>query len=138
MKQTKFVKIVKFLWIVTFILFVIAITTQIFNIQLYSMLYIASLSIFVITCILSIIAANKDKEHLKNIELAKNDERLKSITTLSKAKAFDILTPIFPMVIVSAFLLKIIDTNSCIVFGILCMLPIVLQLGYFLKFSKKM
>ncbi len=66
MKQTKFIKIVKFLWIVIFILFAIAITTQIFNIQLYGMLYIASLSIFVITWILSIIAASKDKEHLKN------------------------------------------------------------------------
>ncbi len=138
MKQTKFVKIVKFLWIVILILLAIAIITQIFNIQLYGMLYIASLSIFVITWILSIIAASKDKEHLKNIELAKNDERLKSITTLSKAKAFDILTFIFPMVIVYAFLLKIIDTNSCIVFGVLCMLPIVVQLGYFLKFRKKM
>ena len=138
MKQTKFVKIVKLLWVVTLIMFAIAITTQIFNIQLYGMLYIASLSIFVIAWILSVVAASKDKEHLKNIELAKKDERLTSITTLSKAKAFDIFTLVFPVAIVSASLLKIIDTNSYIVFGILCMLPIVLQLGYFLKFSKKM
>ena len=92
MKQTKFVKAVKFLWLLGFVIFFAAIVTQIFNIQFYSILYIVGFCIYVIAAILSAIAANKDKEHLKTIELVKKDERIKNITVLSKAKAFDIFT----------------------------------------------
>lgn len=138
MKQTKFVKAVKFLWLLGFVIFFAAIVTQIFNIQFYSILYIVGFCIYVIAAILSAIAANKDKEHLKTIELVKKDERIKNITVLSKAKAFDIFTSIFPLALMFSISFKIIDLSACIIFSILCLLPIALQVYYFFKFSKKM
>ena len=138
MKQTKFVKAVKFLWLLGFVIFFAAIVTQIFNIQFYSILYIVGFCIYVIAAILSAIAANKDKEHLKTIELVKKDERIKNITVLSKAKAFDIFTSIFPLAFMFSISFKIIDLSACIIFSILCLLPIALQVYYFFKFSKKM
>lgn len=138
LKQTKFVKAVKFLWLLGFVVFFTAIVTQVFNIQMYSILYIVGLGFYVIAAILSVIAANKDKQHLKNVELAKKDERLKNITVLSKARAFDIFTLIFPLVLMFSISFKTIDLNACIIFSLLCLLPIALQVYYFLNFSKKM
>lgn len=138
LKQIKFVKIVRFLWLLGLVIFFAAIVTHVFNIQMYSILYIVGLGFYVIAMILSVIAANKDREHLKNVELVKKDERIKNITVLSKTKAFDIFTLIFPMILMFSATLKIIDFNSCIIFAILCLFPIALQSYYFFNFSKKM
>lgn len=128
----------RFLWLLGFVAFIAAIITPFFNIQLYAPLNIVGGTLFAVAGILSVIAANKDKEHLKYVELAKKDERLKNITILSKAKAFDIFTLIFPLALIFSALLKIIDRNSCIIFGIMCLIPIILQIYYFFKFLKKM
>lgn len=138
LKQTKFVKIVRFLWLLGLAIFFAAIVIQFCNIQICSILYIVGGCIYVIAAILSAIAAKKDKEHLKNIELAKKDERIKNITVLSKAKAFDIFTVIFSLVLMFSASLKIIDMKACIIFGILYLFTIVLQIYYLFNFSKKM
>lgn len=138
LKQTKFVKVVRFLWLLGFVIFFAAIVTQVFNIQTCSILYIVGFCIYVIAAILSEIAAKKDKEHLKEYRIGKKDERIKNITILSKAKAFDIFTIIFSLVLIFSASLKMIDMKTCIIFGILCLLPIILQVYYFFNFSKKM
>lgn len=138
MKQTKLVKAAQFVWILGFIIFFSAIITQFFNIELYNTLYIVGVGLYVIAAILSFMAAIKDKEHLKNIEIIKKDERVRYIKVTSKAKAFDIFTLIFSMILMLTSSLKLIDTNACIIFGGLCLLLIVLQFYYFFKFSKKM
>lgn len=138
LKQTKFVKVVRFLWLLGFVIFFAAIVTQVFNIQTCSILYIVGFCIYVIAAILSAIAAKKDKEHLKKYRIGKKDERIKNITVLSKAKAFDIFTVIFSLVLIFSTVFKIIDFNACIILGILCLLPITLQVYYFFNFSKKM
>lgn len=138
LKQTKFVKIVRFLWLLGLTIFFAAIVIQFCNIQICSIIYTVGGCIYVIAAILSAIAAKKDKEHLKNIELAKKDERIKNITVLSKAKAFDIFTVIFSLVLIFSASLKIIDMKACIIFGILYLFTIVLQIYYLFNFSKKM
>lgn len=138
LKQTKLIKTMKILWLLEFFILFAAIFTHIFNIQIYSTLYIVGLAFYVTVGMLSLIVVNNDREHIKNLEINKKDERIKSITVLSKAKAFDIFAVIFPLVLMFSAFLKIVDLNACIIFGILCLLPIVLQIYYFFNFSKKM
>ena len=88
--------------------------------------------------VLASIAAAKDKEHLKNVELARKDERLQNITMRSKAKAFDVISYILSLVTAYLSFSKMVDMIAVLILGVLTLSPLALQLYYFSKYSKEM
>lgn len=140
MKQTVQVKIAKFFILLATILFLSAIVMKTVNTEIHvnNVLYLLAIISFSVGAVLALTAAYKDKEHMKNVELSKKDERIKTIRCLSKSKAFDAFSFIFPLVVMFCSGLKIIDSNASIIFGIMCLIPLALQLYYFTEISKKM
>ncbi len=139
--KTKYAKIGKLLILLSGVLFLLAFVMQFLSTNIYfNLLYIFAILFLSVGSILAYIAARKDKEHMKNVELIKKDERLNNITVLSKAKAFDTFSIIFALTIllcVSFF--KVMNVYVLIVImGMMPLLLMVLQMYYFYKFSKKM
>ena len=108
------------------------------NIYITGALYLLAIISFPISMVLASIAAAKDKEHMKNVELARKDERLQNITMRSKAKAFDVISYILPLVTVYLSLSKMVETIASLILGVLTLSTLALQLYYFTKYSKEM
>lgn len=140
MKKTKCVKLSRILILLSALFFLAGIIVQCIKINpiLYTSLYIFAFLIMIIGWILAYAITIKDKEHMKNIELAKKDERLNNITVLSKAKAFDIFTVVFAGATVFIALNNIVDYKVMIILGTLNLFLLSSQVYYFIKFSKKM
>lgn len=140
MKKTKTVLVARSLILLAAMLFLFAIITQnaVSNIYITGVLYLSAIISFSVGAILAYIAALKDKEHMKSVELAKKDERLQNITMRSKAKAFDIFSIILMLVTVYSSINEIIDVNSIIILSVLNLLLLIIQLYYFCKYSKEM
>lgn len=85
MKKTKTVLVARSLILLAAMLFLFAIITQnaVSNIYITGVLYLSAIISFSVGAILAYIAALKDKEHMKSVELAKKDERLQNITMRS-------------------------------------------------------
>lgn len=140
MKKTKTVLVARSLILLAAMLFLFAIITQnaVSNIYITGVLYLSAIISFSVGAILAYIAALKDKEHMKSVELAKKDERLQNITMRSEAKAFDIFSIILMLVTVYSSINEIIDVNSIIILSVLNLLLLIIQLYYFCKYSKEM
>lgn len=141
MKNSRYAKIARFLILLSGILFLLAFVMQFFNTNIYfNFLYVFAILFLIAGSILAYIAARKDKEHMKNVELIKKDERLNNITVLSKAKAFDTFSIIFALtILLCVSFLKVMNVYVLIVImGMMPLLLMVLQMYYFYKFSKKM
>ena len=140
MKKTKIVVFARCLIVLAMVSFVAAVVSQsvISNIYIASTLYFLAIISFPISMALASIAAAKDKEHMKNVELARKDERLQNITMRSKAKAFDVTTYILPLVTVYLSLSKMVETIASLILGMLTLSTLALQLYYFTKYSKEM
>ena len=93
---------------------------------------------FSVGAILAFIAALKDKEHMKSVELAKKDERLQNITMRSKAKAFDVITYLLSFATAVLFVNKVVSTDALIILGVLNLSLLIIQAYYFCKYSKEM
>lgn len=140
MKKTRTVVLARCLIVFAMVSFWAAIVSQgvISNVYITSALYLLAIISFSISMALASIAAAKDKEHMKNVELARKDERLQNITMRSKAKAFDAITYILPLVTVYLSLSKMVDMIAVLILSVLTLSPLALQLYYFSKYSKEM
>ena len=140
MKKTRTVVFARCLVVLAMVSFVAAVVSQsvISNIYIASTLYFLAFISFSISMVLASIAAAKDKEHMKNVELARKDERLQNITMRSKAKAFDVITYILPLVTACLSLSKMVDMIAVLILSVLTLSPLALQLYYFSKYSKEM
>lgn len=140
MKKTRTVVFARCLIVLAMMLFLAAIVSQcvVSTINIASTLYLLAITAFSISMALASIAAAKDKEHMKNVELARKDERLQNITMRSKAKAFDAITYILPLVTVYLSLSKMVETIASLILGVLTLSTLALQLYYFTKYSKEM
>ena len=140
MKKTRTVVFARCLIVLAMVSFVAAVASQsvISNIYITSALYLLAIISFPISMVLASIAAAKDKEHMKNVEPARKDERLQNITMRSKAKAFDAITYILPLVTVYLSLSKMVDMIAVLILSVLTLSPLALQLYYFSKYSKEM
>ena len=140
MKKTRTVVFARCLVVLAMVSFVAAVVSQsvISNIYITGALYLLAIIVFPISMALASIAAAKDKEHMKNVELARKDERLQNITMRSKAKAFDAITYILPLVTVYLSLSKMVETIAVLILSVLTLSPLALQLYYFSKYSKEM
>lgn len=138
MKKTKTVLSARILILLSVMLFLAAIIAQgTLSIYVSSALYLSAIITFSISAVLSFIAASKDKEHMKQVELVKKDERLQNIIMRSKAKAFDVLSYIMPITTSFLFLNKLVDTNALLILGVLTLLLFAIQFYYHLKYSKE-
>ena len=140
MKKTKTVIIAKIFILLALMLFLSAIITQktIANMYINGALYLSAIISFLIGAILVFVAVAKDKKHLKNVELARNDERLKEITMRSKAKAFDELMFILSLCGAYWCIDFMENISAGIILGVLALSSVALQLYYFCKYSKEM
>lgn len=140
MKKTRTVVLARCLIVLAMVSFLAAIVSQgvISNVYITSALYLLAIIAFSISMALASIAAAKDKEHMKNVELARKDERLQNITMRSKAKAFDVISYILPLVTVYLSLSKVVETIASLILGVLTLSTLALQLYYFTKYSKEM
>lgn len=140
MKKTKMVLTARALILLALMLFLFAIITQnaLSNIYVTGALYLSAIISFSIGAILAFIAALKDKEHMKNVELSKKDERLQNITMRSKAKAFDIVMYLLQLTTAYLYLSKVVSTDALIILGVLILALLIIQLYYFCKYSKEM
>ena len=140
MKKTRTVVFARCLVVLAMVSFVAAVVSQsvISNIYIASTLYFLAFISFSISMVLASIAAAKDKEHMKNVELARKDERFQNITMRSKAKAFDVITYILPLVTAYLSLSKMVDMIAVLILSVLTLSPLALQLYYFTKYSKEM
>lgn len=140
MKKTKTVLVARIFIVLALMLFLFTVITQntVSNFYVNGLLYLFAILSFGIGAVLAFVAACKDKEHLKSVELAKKDERLNNITMRSKAKAFDIILFILPLVTSYFVLNKLIDTTAMIILGMLCLILLIIQIYYFLRYSKEM
>ena len=140
MKKTRTVVFARCLVVLAMVSFVAAVVSQsvISNIYIASTLYFLAIISFPISMVLASIAAAKDKEHMKNVELARKDERLQNIKMRSKAKAFDVITYILPLVTAYLSLSKMVDMIAVLILSVLTLSPLALQLYYFSKYSKEM
>ncbi len=140
MKKTRTVVFARCLVVLAMVSFVAAVVSQsvISNIYIASTLYFLAFISFSISMVLASIAAAKDKEHMKNVELARKDERLQNITMRSKAKAFDVITYILPLITAYLSLSKMVDMIAVLILSVLTLSPLALQLYYFSKYSKEM
>ena len=140
MKKTRTVVFARCLVVLAMVSFVAAVVSQsvISNIYITGVLYLLAIIVFPISMVLASIAAAKDKEHMKNVELARKDERLQNITMRSKAKAFDVITYILPLVTAYLSLSKMVDMIAVLILSVLTLSPLALQLYYFSKYSKEM
>ena len=121
MKKTKTVLVARSLILLAAMLFLFAIITQnsVSNIYITGVLYLSAIISFSVGAILAYIAALKDKEHMKSVELAKKDERLQNITMCSKAKAFDVITYLLSFATAVLFVNKLVSTDGLIILGVL-------------------
>lgn len=140
MKKTKYVQTARVLILLSAILFLSAVITQYLYVNIYvnGTLYLLAILSFSIGAILAYMAALKDKEHMKTVELNKKDEMIKNITVLSKAKAYDIFTIFFSFITLFASLNRLVNVNSCVILGCSCLFLVISQIYYFFKFFKKM
>ena len=140
MKKTRTVVFARCLIVLAMMSFVAAVVSQsvISNIYITGALYLLAIISFPISMVLASIAAAKDKEHMKNVELARKDERLQNITMRSKAKAFDVITYILPLVTAYLSLSKMVDMIAVLILSVLTLSPLALHLYYFSKYSKEM
>ena len=142
MKNSRYAKIARILFLIAMVSFLLAIAMQCLNFNAYVNIVLYSLAIisFTVGTILAYIAARKDEEHMKNVELIKKDERFNNITVLSKAKAFDTFSMIFALtILLCVSFLKVMNIYILmVVMGIMPLLLLALQMYYFYKFSKKM
>ena len=139
MKKTRTVVLARCLIVLAMVSFLAAIVSQgvISNVYITSALYLLAIIAFPISMALASIAAAKDKEHMKNVELARKDERLQNITMHSKAKAFDVISYILPLVTAYLSLSKMVDTIALLILAVLTLSTLALQLYYFSKYSKE-
>lgn len=140
MKKTKTVLVARSLILLAAMLFLFAIITQnaVSNIYITGALYLSAIISFSVGAILAYIAALKDKEHMKSVELAKKDERLQNITMRSKAKAFDVITYLLAFATAVLFVNKLVSTDALIILGVLNLSLLIIQVYYFCKYSKEM
>ena len=140
MKKTKTVLVARSLILLAEMLFLFAIITQnaVSNIYITGVLYLSAIISFSVGAILAFIAALKDKEHMKSVELAKKDERLQNITMRSKAKAFDVITYLLSFATAVLFVNKVVSTDALIILGVLNLSLLIIQAYYFCKYSKEM
>lgn len=140
MKKTKTVLVARSLILLAAMLFLFAIITQnaVSNIYITGVLYLSAIISFSVGAILAFIAALKDKEHMKSVELAKKDERLQNITMRSKAKAFDMITYLLSFATAVLFVNKVVSTDALIILGVLNLSLLIIQAYYFCKYSKEM
>ena len=140
MKKTRTVVFARCLIVLAMVSFLAAVVSQsvISNIYITSALYLLAIIAFSISMALASIAAAKDKEHMKYVELARKDERLQNITMRSKAKAFDVITYILSLVTAYLSLSKMVDMIAVLILSVLTLSPLALQLYYFSKYSKEM
>ena len=140
MKKTKTVLVARSLILLAAMLFLFAIITQnaVSNIYITGVLYLSAIISFSVGAILAFIAALKDKEHMKSVELAKKDERLQNITMRSKAKAFDVITYLLSFATAVLFVNKVVSTDAFIIVGVLNLSLLIIQAYYFCKYSKEM
>ena len=140
MKKTRTVVFARCLVVLAMVSFVAAVVSQsvISNIYIASTLYFLAFISFSISMVLASIAAAKDKEHMKNVELARKDERLQNITMRSKAKAFDVISYILSLVTAYLSFSKMVDMIAVLILGVLTLSTLALQLYYFSKYSKEM
>lgn len=140
MKKTKTVLVARSLILLAAMLFLFAIITQnaVSNIYITGVLYLSAIISFSVGAILAFIAALKDKEHMKSVELAKKDERLQNITMRSKAKAFDVITYLLSFATAVLFVNKLVSTDALIILGVLNLSLLIIQVYYFCKYSKEM
>ncbi|MFR1509168.1 MAG: hypothetical protein ACLSSW_00795 [Acutalibacteraceae bacterium] len=140
MKKTKTVLVARSLILLAAMLFLFAIITQnaVSNIYITGVLYLSAIISFSVGAILAFIAALKDKEHMKSVELAKKDERLQNITMRSKAKAFDVITYLLSFATAVLFVNKVVSTDALIILGVLNLSLLIIQAYYFCKYSKEM
>lgn len=140
MKKTKTVLVARSLILLAAMLFLFAIITQnaVSNIYITGVLYLSAIISFSVGTILAYIAALKDKEHMKSVELAKKDERLQNITMRSKAKAFDVITYLLSFATAVLFVNKLVSTDGLIILGVLNLSLLIIQVYYFCKYSKEM
>ncbi len=139
MKKTKTVVFARILILLAITLFLAAVITQAsLSIYISSALYLSAIVSFSISMILATIAAYKDKEHMKNVELSKKDERIQKIMIHSKAKAFDVLSYVLPLATSICFVNKLVDTSTLLILGVVSLLLIAIQVYYFTKYSKEM
>lgn len=140
MKKTKTVLVARSLILLAAMLFLFAIITQnaVSNIYIMGALYLSAIISFSVGAILAFIAALKDKEHMKSVELAKKDERLQNITMRSKAKAFDVITYLLAFATACLFVNKVVSTDALIILGVLNLSLLIIQVYYFCKYSKEM
>ncbi len=140
MKKTKTVLVARSLILLAAMLFLFAIITQnaVSNIYIMGALYLSAIISFSVGAILAFIAALKDKEHMKSVELAKKDERLQNITMRSKAKAFDVITYLLSFATAVLFVNKLVSTDGLIILGVLNLSLLIIQAYYFCKYSKEM
>ena len=140
MKKTKTVLVARSLILLAAMLFLFAIITQnaVSNIYITGVLYLSAIISFSVGAILAYIAALKDKEHMKSVELAKKDERLQNITMRSKAKAFDVITYLLAVAPAVLFVNKLVSTDGLIILGVLNLSLLIIQVYYFCKYSKEM
>lgn len=138
MKKTKTVLVARSLILLAAILFLFAIITQnaVSNIYLTGALYLSAIISFSVGAILAFIAALKDKEHMKSVELAKKDERLQNITM--RSKAFDVITYLLSFATAVLFVNKLVSTDALIILGVLNLSLLIIQVYYFCKYSKEM
>ena len=140
MKKTRTVVFARCLVVLAMVSFVAAVVSQsvISNIYITGALYLLAIILFSISMALASIAAAKDKEHMKNVELARKDERLQNIKMRSKAKAFDAITYILPLITAYLSLSKMVYMIAVLILSVLTLSPLALQLYYFTKYSKEM
>ena len=140
MKKTRTVVFARCLVVLAMVSFVAAVVSQsvISNIYITGALYLLAIIVFSISMALASIAAAKDKEHMKNVELARKDERLQNIKMRSKAKAFDAITYILPLITAYLSLSKMVYMIAVLILSVLTLSPLALQLYYFTKYSKEM
>ncbi len=140
MKKTRTVVFARCLIVLAMMSFVAAVVSQsvISNIYITGALYLLAIISFSISMALASIAAAKDKEHLKNVELARKDERIQNITMRSKAKAFDVISYILPLVTAYLSLSKMVDMIAVLILSVLTLSTLALQIYYFSKYSKEM
>lgn len=140
MKKTRTVVLARGLIVLAMVSFLAAVVSQsvIPNIYITGALYLLAIIVLPISMALASIAAAKDKEHMKNVELARKDERLQNITMRSKAKAFDVITYILPLITAYLSFSKMVDMIALLILGVLTLSTLALQLYYFSKYSKEM
>ena len=140
MKKTRTVVLARCLIVLAMVSFLAAIVSQgvISNVYITSALYLLAIISFSISMALSFVATAKDKEHMKNVELARKDERLQNIAMRSKAKAFDVISYTLPLITAYLSLSKMVDMIAVLILGVLTLSTLALQLYYFSKYSKEM